>query len=291
MTKINTAVTLNAPAGDIVISNTAPFMLFAGPCQMESRAHALETASAVKEICADLGIGVCYKTSFDKANRTSLSSQRGIGLQGALSIFAEIRETLGIPVLTDIHEREQCAPVSEVVDVLQIPAFLCRQTDLLVAAAETGRVIKVKKGQFLAPWDMKNVVGKITGAGNPNVLVTERGASFGYNTLVTDFRGIKTMAEQTGAPVIFDATHSVQQPGGQGGTSGGQREMVPTLARAAVAVGVAGIFAETHPDPDNAPSDGPNMIPLRMLRSFLEELQALDRVAKARVRLHDFAQQ
>jgi 2-dehydro-3-deoxyphosphooctonate aldolase (KDO 8-P synthase) len=289
MTKINSTVTLHADAGDVAIGNDRPFMLFAGPCAMESRDHAMEMATAIKEIASELGIGFCYKSSFDKANRTSLGSKRGIGLGEALPIFAEIKERLGVPVLTDIHEREQCAPVGEVVDVLQIPAFLCRQTDLLVAAAETGRVVKIKKGQFLAPWDMKNVVAKVTGAGNPNVLVTERGASFGYNTLVTDFRGLKTMAEETSAPVIFDATHSVQQPGGQGGTSGGQREMVPTLARAAIAVGVAGIFAETHQDPDSAPSDGPNMIPLRLLKEFLEELQDLDRVAKGRRNLHGFA--
>ncbi|MEM9839795.1 MAG: 3-deoxy-8-phosphooctulonate synthase [Pseudomonadota bacterium] len=289
MTEINSSVTLQAPGGDVTIANTAPFMLFAGPCAMESMQHALEMAAAIKEITDKLGIGFVYKTSFDKANRTSLGSKRGVGLHDALPVFAEIKERYGIPVLTDIHEREQCAPVGEVVDVLQIPAFLCRQTDLLVAAAETGRTIKVKKGQFLAPWDMKNVVAKITGAGNPNVLVTERGASFGYNTLVTDFRGIKTMAEETRAPIIFDATHSVQQPGGQGGTSGGQREMVPTLARAAVAVGVAGIFAETHQDPDSAPSDGPNMIPLKWLEGFLSELKDLDHIAKSRQNLHNFA--
>lgn len=288
MTEINRTVTISASAGDVSVANTAPFMLFAGPCAMESRSHALEMATAIKEITDRLGIGFVYKSSFDKANRTSLNSKRGVGLDDALPVFAEIKETLGVPVLTDIHEREQCKRAAEVVDVLQIPAFLCRQTDLLVAAAETGRVIKVKKGQFLAPWDMKNVVAKITGAGNPNVLVTERGASFGYNTLVTDFRGIKTMAEETQAPIIFDATHSVQQPGGQGGTSGGQREMVPTLARAAVAVGVAGVFAETHQDPDQAPSDGPNMIPLHWLEGFLAELQDLDRVAKARMNLHGF---
>jgi len=288
MTKINPTVTIAAPAGDVTVSNTAPFMLFAGPCAMESRQHALEMASAIKEITDRLGIGFVYKSSFDKANRTSLSSKRGVGLHDALPIFAEVKETLGVPVLTDIHEREQCKVAAEVIDVLQIPAFLCRQTDLLIAAAETGRVIKVKKGQFLAPWDMKNVVAKITGAGNPNVLVTERGASFGYNTLVTDFRGIKTMAEETRAPIIFDATHSVQQPGGQGGTSGGQREMVPTLARAAVAVGVAGVFAETHQDPETAPSDGPNMVPLHWLENFLAELKDLDAVAKSRKNLHAF---
>ncbi|MEM1381683.1 MAG: 3-deoxy-8-phosphooctulonate synthase [Pseudomonadota bacterium] len=285
---MNRTVTISASAGDVSVANTAPFMLFAGPCAMESRSHALEMATAIKEITDRLGIGFVYKSSFDKANRTSLNSKRGVGLDDALPVFAEIKETLGVPVLTDIHEREQCKRAAEVVDVLQIPAFLCRQTDLLVAAAETGRVIKVKKGQFLAPWDMKNVVAKITGAGNPNVLVTERGASFGYNTLVTDFRGIKTMAEETEAPIIFDATHSVQQPGGQGGTSGGQREMIPSLARAAVAVGVAGVFAETHQDPDQAPSDGPNMIPLHWLEDFLRDLQDLDRVAKSRASLHNF---
>lgn len=289
-TAANPTVTISAPAGDVKIGNHLPFMLFAGPCAMESRDHAIEVSSAIKEITDDLGIGFVYKTSFDKANRTSLGSRRGVGLKDALPVFAEVKERLGVPVLTDIHERAQCAPVGEVVDVLQIPAFLCRQTDLLIAAAETGRVIKIKKGQFLAPWDMKNVVSKVTDSGNPNVLITERGASFGYNTLVTDFRGIPTMARDTGAPIIFDATHSVQQPGGQGGTSGGQREMVPALARAAVAVGVAGIFAETHPDPDNAPSDGPNMIPLHMLRTFLEELIELDRIAKARSNLHWFAE-
>ncbi|MGV6800486.1 MAG: 3-deoxy-8-phosphooctulonate synthase [bacterium] len=283
-------VSLNFADTNINISNDNPFMLFAGPCAMESRQHALEVASAIKEITDSLGIGFVYKTSFDKANRTSLNSARGVGMQQALPIFAEIRETVGVPVLTDIHERAQCAPVAEVVDVLQIPAFLCRQTDLLIAAAKTGKIIKVKKGQFLAPWDMKNVVSKISGAGNDNILITERGASFGYNTLVTDFRGIPTMARDTGYPIIFDATHSVQQPGGQGGTSGGQREMVPTLARAAMAVGVAGLFAETHPDPDSAPSDGPNMIPLARLKTFLSELQDLDVIAKKRPSRHFFSE-
>ena len=290
MNQINSTVTISAPAGDVTIGNDKPFMLFAGPCQMESRDHALEVASAIKEITDRLGIGFVYKTSFDKANRTSLGAKRGMGLDDALPVFAEVKEKLGVPTLTDIHEREQCARVGEVVDVLQIPAFLCRQTDLLVAAAETGRVIKIKKGQFLAPWDMKNVVAKVTGSGNPNVLVTERGASFGYNTLVTDYRGLKTMAEETGAPVIFDATHSAQQPGGQGGSSGGQREMVPTLARAAVAVGVAGVFAETHPDPDNAPSDGPNMVHLHHLEAFLRDLRDLDEVAKRRQSLYGFSE-
>ena len=286
----NAVVDIKHGDGAISIGNALPFTLFAGPCAMESRAHALEVAGALKELTDALGIGFIYKTSFDKANRTSLNSARGLGLAEALPVFAEIRETLGAPVLTDVHERAQCAPLAEVVDVLQIPAFLCRQTDLLVAAAETGRVVKIKKGQFLAPWDMKNVVAKVVQAGNPNVLVTERGASFGYNTLVSDFRSVPIMAADIGAPVIFDATHSVQQPGGQGATSGGQREMVPTLARAAIAVGVAGIFAETHPDPDNAPSDGPNMIPLHLMKPFLEELQALDRLAKARPSLHGFSE-
>ena len=263
----------------VEIGNTRPLAVFAGPCAMESRAHALETASAMKEIADKLGIGVIYKSSFDKANRTSVSSARGVGLKEALPVFAEIRESLGLAVVTDVHEREQCAPVAEAVDVLQIPAFLCRQTDLLTAAAKTGKVIKVKKGQFLAPWDMQNVVAKIVEAGNPNVLVTERGASFGYNTLVSDMRALPILAE-TGCPVVFDATHSVQQPGGQGTSSGGQREFVPVLARAAVAVGVAALFIETHPDPDSAPSDGPNMVPLKELEGLLGHLVALDRVAK-----------
>jgi 2-dehydro-3-deoxyphosphooctonate aldolase (KDO 8-P synthase) len=266
--------------GKVSFANDRPFAVFAGPCQMESRAHALEMARALKEICGRLGIGLVYKTSFDKANRTSLTGKRGIGLDGALAVFAEIRETLGVPVVTDVHEPSQCARLAPVVDVLQIPAFLCRQTDLLVAAARTGKVIKVKKGQFLAPWDMKNVVAKITGSGNANVLVTERGASFGYNTLVVDMRSLPIMAE-TGAPVVFDATHSVQQPGGQGTSSGGDRRFVPTLARAAVAVGVAGLFIETHQDPDHAPSDGPNMVPLAGMEPLLRELQAVDRLVKA----------
>jgi 2-dehydro-3-deoxyphosphooctonate aldolase (KDO 8-P synthase) len=260
-------------------ANHLPISLFAGPCQMESRAHALETASALKEMAERLKVGLVYKTSFDKANRTSLSGKRGLGLKGALAVFAEIRDRLGLPVLTDVHEPQQCAEVAEVVDVLQIPAFLCRQTDLLVAAAKTGRVVKIKKGQFLAPWDMKNVVEKVTASGNPNVLVTERGASFGYNTLVSDMRSLPIMAE-TGAPVIFDATHSVQQPGGQGTSSGGERRFVSVLARAAVAVGVAGVFIETHPDPDHAPSDGPNMIALKDFPGLVAELQAIDRVVK-----------
>lgn len=265
--------------GSVTFANDRPVALFAGPCQMESRAHALEMASALKEVCGRLGIGLVYKTSFDKANRTSLSGKRGMGLAAALPVFAEIRGSLGLPCVTDVHEPGQCAPVAEVVDVLQIPAFLCRQTDLLVAAAKTGRVVKVKKGQFLAPWDMKNVVAKITDSGNTQVLVTERGASFGYNTLVVDMRSLPIMAE-TGAPVIFDATHAVQQPGGQGTASGGDRRFVPVLARAAVAVGVAGLFIETHEDPDKAPSDGPNMVPLKQLEPLLAELMAIDRVVK-----------
>ena len=248
---------------------------------MESRAHALEMASALKEIAGRLGVGLVYKTSFDKANRTSLKGRRGMGLDGALSVFAEIREKLSLPVVTDVHEAGQCARVAEVVDVLQIPAFLCRQTDLLVAAAKTGRVVKVKKGQFLAPWDMANVVAKITESGNSNVLVTERGSSFGYNTLVVDMRALPIMAG-IGCPVIFDATHAVQQPGGPGTSSGGDRRYVPTLARAAVAVGVAGLFIETHQDPDRAPSDGPNMVPLREFEGLMAELMAIDRVVKGR---------
>jgi 2-dehydro-3-deoxyphosphooctonate aldolase (KDO 8-P synthase) len=268
-------------AGSVRFGNALPLALIAGPCQMESRGHAFDIAGELKALCAELGIGLVYKTSFDKANRTSLSGKRGMGLEGALPVFEALRSELGLPVLTDVHERGQCAEVASVVDILQIPAFLCRQTDLLVAAAETGRVVNVKKGQFLAPWDMKNVVAKIVGSGNANVLVTERGASFGYNTLVTDMRALPILAE-TGAPVIFDATHSVQQPGGQGTSSGGDRRFVPVLARAAVAVGVAGVFVETHQDPDNAPSDGPNMMPLRDMRRLLEELLAFDRIAKAR---------
>ncbi|MBI1204329.1 MAG: 3-deoxy-8-phosphooctulonate synthase [Rhodopseudomonas sp.] len=266
--------------GSVRFGNALPLALIAGPCQLESRAHALEMASALKEIAGKLGIGLIYKTSFDKANRTSAKAARGIGLEAALPIFAEIRETLGLPVLTDVHDTEQCVRAAEAVDVLQIPAFLCRQTDLLLAAAKTGKVVNVKKGQFLAPWDMKNVVAKLTGAGNGDVLLTERGASFGYNTLVSDMRSLPVM-QRTGAPVIFDATHSVQQPGGQGTSSGGEREFVPVLARAAVAVGVAGVFIETHQDPDHAPSDGPNMMPLRDMESLLRNLMAFDRLAKA----------
>jgi 2-dehydro-3-deoxyphosphooctonate aldolase (KDO 8-P synthase) len=260
--------------------NALPLALIAGPCALESRDHAFEMAAALKDIAGKIGIGLVYKTSFDKANRTSAKSNRGIGLDGALPIFAEIRRKFGVPVLTDVHEAEQCTRVAEVVDVLQIPAFLCRQTDLLVAAAATGRVVNVKKGQFLAPWDMANVVGKVTAAGNLNVLVTERGASFGYNTLVSDMRALPILARTTGAPVIFDATHSVQQPGGKGTSSGGEREFVPVLARAAVAVGVAGVFIETHQDPDQALSDGPNMIPLKQLESLLRRLIEFDKLAK-----------
>jgi 2-dehydro-3-deoxyphosphooctonate aldolase (KDO 8-P synthase) len=260
--------------------NTLPLALIAGPCALESRDHALEMASALKDLTAKVGIGFIYKTSFDKANRTSAKSQRGLGLDRALPIFAEIRQKLAVPVLTDVHEPQQCAAVAEVVDVLQIPAFLCRQTDLLVAAAATERVINIKKGQFLAPWDMANVVAKVTGAGNRNVLVTERGASFGYNTLVSDMRALPILARTTGAPVIFDATHSLQQPGGQGTSSGGEREFVPVLARAAVAVGVAGIFIETHDDPDQAPSDGPTMVPLKQMGGLLDRLIEFDRLAK-----------
>jgi 2-dehydro-3-deoxyphosphooctonate aldolase (KDO 8-P synthase) len=277
----NPVVAVGQGSGQVRFGNHLPLALIAGPCALESRAHALEMAAALKEIAARVGIGLVYKTSFDKANRTSARSARGLGLEAALPIFSEIR-SLGIPVLTDVHEAAQCAPVAEAVDVLQIPAFLCRQTDLLVAAAASGRVVNVKKGQFLAPWDMANVVAKITGAGNRNVLVTERGASFGYNTLVSDMRALPILARSTGAPVIFDATHSVQQPGGQGTSSGGEREFVPVLARAAVAVGVAGVFVETHQDPDRAPSDGPNMIALKDVEELLRTLQAFDRIAKPR---------
>jgi 2-dehydro-3-deoxyphosphooctonate aldolase (KDO 8-P synthase) len=268
--------------GAVRFGNKLPLALIAGPCVLESRAHALEVASALKEIAARAGVGLVFKTSFDKANRTAAKSARGVGLQAALPVFAEIRGKLGLPVLTDVHTAEQCAPVAAAVDVLQIPAFLCRQTDLLVAAAKTGRAVNVKKGQFLAPWDMKNVVDKITGAGNRKVLVTERGTSFGYNTLVSDMRALPILARTTGAPVIFDATHSVQQPGGQGTSSGGEREFVAVLARAAVAVGVAGVFIETHPDPDQAPSDGPNMVPLRDMEALLRQLVEFDRLAKRR---------
>ena len=266
--------------GDLTVGNDLPLVLIAGPCVLESRDHALEVSQALQEIAVRLGIGLIYKTSFDKANRTSNSSVRGIGLKEGLPILAEIREKTGLPVLTDVHLPEQCAPVAEAVDVLQIPAFLCRQTDLIVAAAETGRALNIKKGQFLAPWDMKNVVAKARDAGNSDVMLCERGASFGYNTLVTDMRAIPELAA-TGCPVVFDATHSVQQPGGQGTVSGGQREYVPVLARAAVAVGVAAVFMETHPDPDNAPSDGPNMIPLSEIEALIARLMAFDRLAKS----------
>ena len=268
--------------GNVEVGNAKPLSIIAGPCALESRDHAFEMASALKEITAKAGVGLIYKTSFDKANRTSANSARGLGLELALPILAEVRERFGIPVLTDVHEREQCAIVAEAVDVLQIPAFLCRQTDLLIAAAETGRVVNVKKGQFLAPWDMKNVIAKITSAGNPNVLATERGVSFGYNTLVSDMRALPILAS-FGAPVVFDATHSVQQPGGQGTVSGGDRAMVPVLARAAVAIGVAAVFMETHQDPDSAPSDGPNMLKLRDVPALLSELVELDRIAKRRM--------
>ncbi len=266
--------------GQVTFGNDKPLSLIAGPCQLESRAHAHEMCQALSELTAKLGIGLVYKTSFDKANRTSLKGERGLGMAKSLPIMAELRETYGCPILTDIHSIDQCAPVAEAVDILQIPAFLCRQTDLLLAAGETGKTINVKKGQFLAPWDMKNVVAKIASTGNQNILQTERGASFGYNTLVSDMRSLPIMAE-TGYPVVFDATHSVQQPGGQGTSSGGQREFVPVLARAAVAVGVAGVFMETHQDPDHAPSDGPNMVPLKQMPALLQRLMAFDKVAKA----------
>jgi 2-dehydro-3-deoxyphosphooctonate aldolase (KDO 8-P synthase) len=275
--KPNTTVAI----GTIKIGNALPLTLIAGPCQLESREHAFMMAGSLKEIATRLGIGLVYKTSFDKANRTSLSGRRGLGLEGALPVFADIRKELELPVLTDVHENYQCAELAPVVDVLQIPAFLSRQTDLLIAAAKTGRVVNVKKGQFLAPWDMKNVAAKVVDTGNPNVILTERGASFGYNMLVSDMRSLPIMAE-TGCPVVFDATHSVQQPGGQGTSSGGDRRFVPVLARAAVAVGVAGVFIETHHDPDNAPSDGPNMVPIDRLETLLQELQGIDRIAKAR---------
>lgn len=267
--------------GNVTFGNDLPMVLIAGPCQMESRDHALETAGRLVEICKAVGVPLIYKTSFDKANRTSLGGRRGAGLEAALPVFAEIRETFGIPVLTDVHEPWHCAEVAPVVDILQIPAFLCRQTDLLLAAAETNRAVNVKKGQFLAPWDMKNVVAKLDGAGNSNVIVTERGASFGYNTLVVDMRGLPTMARDTGCPVIMDATHAVQQPGGQGGSSGGQREFAPVMARAALSLGIAGVFIETHENPDCAPSDGPNMIPLDQMQSLLQVLVQFDRLAKA----------
>lgn len=266
--------------GAIEIANDRPFVLVAGPCAMESRDHAFFMAEALTRLCADLGIGFIYKSSFDKGNRTSIDAPRGIGMDEALRVFADLKATFGCPVLTDVHDAGQCAPVAEVVDVLQIPAFLCRQTDLLVAAAHTGRAINVKKGQFLAPWDMKNVAQKIASSGNENILLCERGASFGYNTLVSDMRALPILA-QTGYPVMFDATHSVQQPGGQGTSSGGQREFVPALARAAVAVGVAAVFIETHQEPDSAPSDGPNMVPLAEMPALLARLKAFDALAKA----------
>ncbi|WP_431694883.1 3-deoxy-8-phosphooctulonate synthase [Rhizobium giardinii] len=275
----NANVVAGSGAGQVVFSNTRKLSLIAGPCQMESRDHAFMIAGKMVELCKSLGIGLVYKSSFDKANRTSISGKRGIGLEKAMEIFADLKKEYGFPVLTDIHTEEQCGLVAPTIDILQIPAFLCRQTDLLVAAAKSGRVINVKKGQFLAPWDMKNVLAKFTESGNPNVLLCERGASFGYNTLVSDMRSLPIMAG-LGAPVVFDATHSVQQPGGQGSSSGGQREFVETLARAAVAVGVAGVFIETHEDPDNAPSDGPNMVHLKDMPRLLETLLAFDAIAK-----------
>lgn len=263
------------------IANDAPLALIAGPCQMETRDHAMMIAGELKTICDDLGMPLIFKASYDKANRTSMHGERGIGLEGALPVFAEIKETLGLPCITDVHEAGHCAPVAEVVDVLQIPAFLCRQTDLLVAAAKTDKVVNVKKGQFLAPWDMKNVIGKVREAGNDKVWATERGVSFGYNTLVADMRAIPTMKQQCACPVVFDATHSVQQPGGLGGSSGGDRTMAPLLARCAVSLGIAAVFIETHQDPDNAPSDGPNMIPITEMRRVLTTLQGFDKLAKS----------
>ncbi len=276
----NATVVIKTPnGGEVKIGNQQKLTVIAGPCQLESRQHALETAHALKEMADRLGMGLIYKTSFDKANRTSISTQRGIGLGQALDIFAEIRDVTGLPVLTDVHEASQCAIAAQAVDVLQIPAFLCRQTDLLIAAAVTGKAVNVKKGQFLAPWDMKNVIGKLLAAGNPNVMACERGASFGYNTLVSDMRALPLMAE-IGCPVVFDATHSVQQPGGQGATSGGQRQFVPVLARAAVSIGVACVFVETHPDPDNAPSDGPNMVPMHQFEALMADLLRYDQLTK-----------
>ncbi|AXA38054.1 3-deoxy-8-phosphooctulonate synthase [Rhizobium leguminosarum] len=278
-TETNSEVKIGEGQGQVTFSNTGRLSLIAGPCQMESRDHAFMVAGTLKELCAKLGIGLVYKSSFDKANRTSLSAERGIGIEKGMEVFADLKKEFGFPVLTDVHTAEQCAEVAKVVDVLQIPAFLCRQTDLLIAAAKTGRVVNVKKGQFLAPWDMKNVLKKLNASGNLNVLLCERGASFGYNTLVSDMRSLPIMAAM-GAPVIFDATHSVAQPGGQGDSSGGQREFVETLARAAVATGIAGVFVETHQDPDNAPSDGPNMVYLKDMPRLLEKLLAFDAVAK-----------
>ncbi len=283
MTNPNAVIEIATQSGPMVrIGNRERLSVIAGPCQLESRQQALETAHALKEIAARLGIGLIYKTSFDKANRTSVNTGRGVGMAEALPIFAEIREATGLPVLTDVHEPQQCAQAAQVVDVLQIPAFLCRQTDLLLAAGATGKVVNVKKGQFLAPWDMKNVIEKVLSAGNPNVMACERGVSFGYNTLVSDMRALPIMS-QIGCPVVFDATHSVQQPGGQGATSGGQREFVPVLARAAVAIGVACVFMETHPDPDNAPSDGPNMVPLDQFEALVRDLLDYDALAKRRL--------
>ncbi|MBY5412244.1 3-deoxy-8-phosphooctulonate synthase [Rhizobium leguminosarum] len=279
-TDTNSEVRVGEGQGQVTFSNTGRLSLIAGPCQMESRDHAFMVAGTLKELCGKLGIGLVYKSSFDKANRTSLSAERGIGIEKGMEVFADLKKEFGFPVLTDVHTAEQCAEVAKIVDVLQIPAFLCRQTDLLIAAAKTGRVVNVKKGQFLAPWDMKNVLKKLNASGNPNVLLCERGASFGYNTLVSDMRSLPIMAAM-GAPVIFDATHSVAQPGGQGESSGGQREFVETLARAAVATGIAGVFVETHQDPDNAPSDGPNMVYLKDMPRLLEKLLAFDAVAKA----------
>jgi 2-dehydro-3-deoxyphosphooctonate aldolase (KDO 8-P synthase) len=279
MTQPNSVVKV----GNIEIGNDRKLAIIAGPCALESRQHALEMASALKEMAAKAGVGLIFKSSYDKANRTSNHAGRGVGLELAGPIFAEIRETLGLPVLTDVHEREHCAAIAPYVDVLQIPAFLCRQTDLLIAAAKTGKVVNVKKGQFLAPWDMKNVIAKITEAGNPNVLATERGASFGYNTLVVDIRSLPIMAK-FGAPVVMDATHAVQSPGGKGDSTGGDREMAPYIARAAVAAGVAAVFMETHQDPDKAPSDGPNMIKLKDMPSILADLVEIDRIAKRPMR-------
>ena len=278
--KTNSTVVAGDGPKQVTFAQDRRLSLIAGPCQMESRDHAYMIAGTLVELCEKLGLGLVYKSSYDKANRTSLSGKRGIGIDKAMEVFADLKKDFGFPVLTDIHTEEQCAAVAQTVDILQIPAFLCRQTDLLVAAAKTGRVINVKKGQFLAPWDMKNVLTKFTESGNPNVLLCERGASFGYNTLVSDMRSLPIMAS-LGAPVVFDATHSVQQPGGQGGSTGGQREFVETLARAAVAVGIAGLFVETHEDPDNAPSDGPNMVHLKDMPRLLEKLLAFDAVAKA----------
>jgi 2-dehydro-3-deoxyphosphooctonate aldolase (KDO 8-P synthase) len=279
MTNPAPIVTVGVGTGAVQVGNSLPISFICGPCAMESREHALETAQWLKETYGKLGAGLIYKSSYDKANRSSLTGARGFGLDNAMAVFQEIKDKLGLPVLTDVHTEEHCRIVGEVVDVLQIPAFLCRQTDLLIAAAKTGKVVNIKKGQFLAPWDMKHVIAKVTGSGNPNVMVTERGASFGYNTLVTDFRGLPTMAA-FGAPVVFDATHSVQQPGGRGDSSGGDRSMVKYLARAAAAVGVAAIFMESHPDPDKAPSDGPNMVPFAELEDVLQGIIAHDKITK-----------